>query len=222
MFLFSLFVCVFLMLLITGMMFPHINILKSAVVSVSLFFCLYTIVSSMFFLADNFRMLYVMLVCGLILSGILLFLFLVKKKRPVYDFDIRQVILPMLVCIASVPFVTLKNQYFGMGQDQGVYQTVAVNYCYGITDREQTIDEYSILPDEDARACREIAEEYFGGYDLDYTLYVDTDKDESVLPGMYQLIKEEVSVSRQCLHSGQRYQEFRVCLGYRLSFMYVP
>lgn len=185
MFLFSLFVCVFLMLLITGMMFPHINILKSAVVSVSLFFCLYTVVSSMFFLADNFRMLYVMLVCGLILSGILLFLFLVKKKRPVYDFDIRQVILPMLVCIAAVPFVTLKNQYFGMGQDQGVYQTVAVNYCYGITDREQTIDEYSILPDEDARACREIAEEYFGGYDLDYTLYVDTDKDESVLPGMY-------------------------------------
>lgn len=173
---------VLFLFLITGMIFPRINIVRSSVISVSLFFCLYTVVSSMFFLADNFRMLYVLLTCDVLLSGTAAFFYLVKKKKPEYDFDLKNVILPLIVCIAAVPFVLLKNQYFGMGQDQGVYQTAAVNYYYGLTSRIQTLDECSILEAEDADAYIAMVDTKLGGYDNDYQEFVTLDESPDTVP----------------------------------------
>lgn len=61
------------------------------------------------------------------------------------SWDIRPYWLPILVCAGGFVLVAMKHELFGMGQDEGVYQTVAINFLNGVTDRQQDFPEYHTL-----------------------------------------------------------------------------
>ena len=59
--------------------------------------------------------------------------------------DFKKYLIPLIVSACAVPMVTaVPFEYFGMGQDQGIYQTEAVMYARGWTSKQLDIKEYHI------------------------------------------------------------------------------
>ncbi|MCR5600487.1 MAG: hypothetical protein K6G33_07095 [Ruminococcus sp.] len=96
-------------------------------------------------------------------------------------YSIRNMLIPILISLIAVPFVSAKNEFFGMGQDQGVYQTQAILFMNGDTKRQKDLSEYSDLEtDHEREMFRHDVEEELRGYDIPNEDYSDTVYDRSV------------------------------------------
>lgn len=72
-----------------------------------------------------------------------------KKGGKVCD---RQDICVLIFCILMAVCMHEKNELYGMSQDEGVYQTMAISYMCGNNDNQRTMQEYGELREEDKPA----------------------------------------------------------------------
>lgn len=78
----------------------------------------------------------------------------IKHHDPLWgelDTDLRPFLIPIFLVIIGLVVSWGNFGYFGMGQDQGVYQVKAINLIYGASDRTFSFDEYDKFATDDEK-----------------------------------------------------------------------
>lgn len=135
-------------LFLIGYLYREVSILKGVTLGVTLFSFVYVISSAILFWMDWYSILKasvltsVILLCGVIICLIkkITFKFIVVPK----EWAVMAIVIALVL-----PFTIQKFEFFGMGQDQGGYQTKAINLIYGETDRISDFDELEVLESEE-------------------------------------------------------------------------
>lgn len=165
------------------------TVAEAAVMGAVLFFFTYIFGSMALFVIDRFslfRAAAAALALDISALGAAVF---VRRSKPFrlkklidLDMSVKDMLIPLAVCIAAVPFVSVKNEIFGMGQDQGVYQVQALNFMYDDNARQKDIEEYHLLDDPEAKAHFEYKVKSMGGYDIQNHDYPETVYDYNISP----------------------------------------
>ena len=131
--------------LTVGVWWKKTNVLELLVLGVVYWLCTWVISGMGLFVLDQFslRRCVIAAVSVELLVGIAAVL--VRKLRDKtpwkqlvrISWNVRAYWIPAVVLAGGFVLVAFKHELFGMGQDEGVYQTVAVNFLNGITDRQQ-------------------------------------------------------------------------------------
>ncbi|MCR5617869.1 MAG: hypothetical protein K6F83_06240 [Clostridiales bacterium] len=125
------------------------NIVEHITVGSAVYLTAHVIVSFILFLFDRYDVLscsMVMLALGFLSAGISI---LIKRSAKIQVItDIREFIIPLLIVILLVPFSIVKNEYYGLGQDEGGYQTEALMFINGDTSNSHVFGEYYDLAPE--------------------------------------------------------------------------
>lgn len=117
---------------------------------------------------------------------------IVKHRKLQIDWNIKQYVLPIIISLVSLPFVIQTFEFYGFGQDEGVYQTQAICFIYGITERQLDIEEYYHLESAYGQERLELVtgEDYLAGF---YKVY-DEDGEYYTLQSEDQAISERSGV----------------------------
>lgn len=165
------------------------DIAEIAVMGTAFFFFTYVFGSMALFVIDRFslfRAAAAALALDIAVFGTAVFVRRSKpfqfKKLADVDFSVKNMLIPLAVCIAALPFVSVKNEIFGMGQDQGVYQIQALNFMYDDNARQKDIEEYHLLKDSDDKSHFEYKVKTMGGYDIQSDDYPETVYDYDISP----------------------------------------
>ena len=167
--------------------FRRKNILEAAVLGIIGWFFAHIFASMGLFVIDRYTIFRAGFGAAFISAAALAAVLFLRRSKPFRwrhiwknDLSLREMLIPVTVCILAVPFVSMKNEYFGMGQDQGVYQTQAIYFINGDTKRQKDIDEYFELETAEEREFFESTlKETVGGYDIPDEDYPDTVYDRS-------------------------------------------
>lgn len=162
---------------------------EAAVVGAVFFFFTYIFGSMALFVVDRFslfRAAAAALALDISALGAAVF---VRRSKPFrlknlidIDLSIKDMLIPLAVCIAALPFVSVKNEIFGMGQDQGVYQIQALNFMYNDNARQKDIEEYHLLDAPEDKNHFVYKVRTLGGYDIQSRNYPETVYDYDVSP----------------------------------------
>lgn len=128
------------------------NIIESLAVGGASFICGHVILSYVLFLLNVYtptRLAIVMLLASLVVSSIVC----AYKDSiiPKTDFDIKKALIPVILVVFLMPFTIVKNEYYGLGQDQGGYQTQVLMFLSGDTKKYHHFDEYDELKTEEEK-----------------------------------------------------------------------
>ena len=172
--------------------FKGANFVYTAVMSVVMFFCSHIVSTMGLFLIDSYSLFRGMagtFLISFICLAVMMFINIRKSgKLFEYSFDMRSVIIPVIVALMALPLTATKNELFGMGQDEGVYQCVAINFMNGIDSRQQDFEEYHMLEsDSEREAFKNSVRGKLAGYDIPSEIYPDTvyDRNVSEVSGIY-------------------------------------
>lgn len=172
--------------------FKGANFVYTAVMSVVMFFCSHIVSTMGLFLIDSYSLFRGMagtFLISFICLAVMMFINIRKSgKLFEYSFDMRSVIIPVIVSLMALPLTATKNELFGMGQDEGVYQCVAINFMNGIDSRQQDFEEYHMLEsDSEREAFKNSVRGKLAGYDIPSEIYPDTvyDRNVSEVSGIY-------------------------------------
>lgn len=135
-----------------GLLYKEIETLKLVTVAVSGWFTVFVLISGIFFWMDRFALLPVLITetllmaaaaVGLLVWGRAWFFTACYKERG-----------PLVFAIIFVGFLIsfVKFDFFGMGQDQGVYQTKAIALAYGTTERQYCFPGIENMPAGELRS----------------------------------------------------------------------
>lgn len=179
---------------ISGILFSKKNLIEIVILAICCFFCSYIAGTMILFVLDQYS-----LFRGIAITAGLNFLvfiisFLICKKnlnfdfKSSLDFNSGKILIPILVSAIGLLFVSQKNEIFGMGQDEGVYQIVAINFLNGLDERQQDFAEYHTLETQEQRenfqkaVCLKLV-----GYDIPEEDYPDCsyDREISEVSGIY-------------------------------------
>ncbi len=142
---------------------------KLVVLSVVHYISYYVIVSGLLFLIDFYSIFYAVIFTFLLLLTLLAIIFFHKKVR-ILGVDIHSEFRCSYLSYAVIFILVLFNwgnfEFFGMGQDQGVYQTEAINLYYGMPLKGVTVNEYDELWDSEYKDYYEDFVHKLGGYDV--------------------------------------------------------
>ena len=160
----------FLFLAEVGRLDDH-DAVKAIILSLSKFTLLFCAISILLFSIDRFWYRYA-LISELLFSVLYCAAFCRKNKK---NFKIRcslnNVLIPLIICCVAIPFTAQKAEYFGMGQDEGVYQTEAIYLANNGISLYRSFDEYDVLPSaEEKTQYVDFLEGAVGYYRLDHTL----------------------------------------------------
>ncbi|MCR4639728.1 hypothetical protein [Ruminococcus sp.] len=170
--------------------FKKKNIIEAVTMGVIMWFFTHIIASMALFVIDKYTIFRAgtgtAILCGAVLAAVL-FLdkgkFFRRRHTLGHEFSIKDMLIPMIIAVLAIPFVSQKNYLFGMGQDQGVYQTQAILFMNGDTKRQKTITEYDGLETEREQEVFEYAvKSYLRGLDIPDESYPDTVYDRSQGP----------------------------------------
>ncbi len=176
-----------------SLVFKGANFIYTAVMSVIMFFCSHIISTMGLFVIDCYSLFrgmagtfFIVFAC----FAVMMFMNIRKKSGKLfeYSFDMRSVIIPIIVSLMALPLTANKNELFGMGQDEGVYQCVAINFMNGIDSRQQDFEEYHMLEsDSEREAFKNSVRGKLVGYDIPSETYPDTvyDRNVSEVSGIY-------------------------------------
>lgn len=190
--------------LTVGVWWKKTNVLELLVLGVVYWLCTWVISGMGLFVLDQFslRRCVIAAVSVELLVGIAAVL--VRKLRDKtpwkqlvrISWNVRTYWIPAVVLAGGFVLVAFKHELFGMGQDEGVYQTVAVNFLNGITDRQQDFAEYHTLSKEQQELFHDKVFSYLVGYDLETEDYPATVYDRNVSPvsGIYHGIPTYASM----------------------------
>lgn len=144
----NLLICGYIVLLQNG----KTNVVKLATFIPMLFLAIYILVSGCFFAFDCFDFNYVLCSCTVV-ELIVSVYFKIGKKRTMREVELssKNYIVPLTLALIAFLMSIDSFGYFGMGQDQGVYQVKAIDLLYGSTNREYVFPEYDLLETEEER-----------------------------------------------------------------------
>lgn len=122
--------------------------MKCFVIGLSAFFCEYVVLSGILFVFDAFRIAGTL--WGLLVINLLL-LIIIGRKHPfkVESFEFKKYSIFLIVFVLLIPIYQAGNGFFGMGQDQGVYQTKALFLMKDKTDKQIYYDEIEQMDSEE-------------------------------------------------------------------------
>lgn len=124
------------------------SLIESIVVGSSVFFACHIIMSYLFFLFDAYTPVnnaLAVLGVGLFVTGILILRN--RSIKPEVSTDLKGFIVPLIIILVLLPFTVVKNQYYGLGQDEGGYQTQAIMFMNGDTNKVHKFYEYYTIPE---------------------------------------------------------------------------
>lgn len=175
--------------LTTVIWFKEKNLIESVVLGLCWFFCSHVLCSMALFVPDVYTIFQTMVLTCAVNAAVLGAAVWVRRPKPFSvkglfrcDLSLKPVLIPLLVCLVALPFVSVKNEYFGMGQDEGVYQTQVLYFLNGDTAKQKTFPEYDLLSSEEQESFRYLAFNAVGGYDIPSANYPETSYDRSVSP----------------------------------------
>ncbi|MDE7310214.1 MAG: hypothetical protein K2N87_01090 [Eubacterium sp.] len=142
---------------------------KIVILSVIYYFMCYVIMSGLLFWSGFFSILraaVLTFIIILMLTGCVFF----KKKDEILTTSIHLETQVSCLSFFIISFLMLFHwgnfEFFGMGQDQGVYQTEAINLYYNVPMKGVIVDEYDELWDQQYKDYYENYIHKMGGYDL--------------------------------------------------------
>jgi len=95
---------------------------------------------------------------GIILTGIR------RRKVQKQGFDVREYFFPVILVICMLPFVWNKFGFYGMGQDEGVYQTQAIAFMNGNYGNQKELSEYETLDEAGREDYRQFVDSKLVGF----------------------------------------------------------
>ena len=157
-----------------GIWWKKTNVVEMLAFGVIYWLCAWVVTAMGFFVLDVFSLLPCAVGTVVLELAVGAAALIVRKKRDktpwrelmTVSWDIRPYWLPILVCAGGFVLVAMKHELFGMGQDEGVYQTVAINFLNGVTDRQQDFPEYHTLSEAQQETFRNSVYSYLVGYDI--------------------------------------------------------
>ncbi len=178
---FMFFLDLILVTIIYGLFIKKVNIIELIVPSMLLFFMQYIVIAGFFWWIDNFSIVKTLFMA--ILADIVFIVFEIKglkRKSIKIHWEIKLYFPVIIIVLCVLPFTFQKFEYFGMGQDEGVYQTQAIQFIYGHTEVQQDIEEYEKLETETAKQAFKLAaeESLMGFYNYDSQLPFASEKNE--------------------------------------------
>ena len=158
------------------------NIVEGAVLGVITWFFAHIFASMGLFLIDRYTVFRAGCGAAVLSAAALAAALFARRSKPFrwrhiwkHDFSVKDMLIPVIVCVLAVPFVMRKNEFFGMGQDQGVYQTQAIYFINGDTKRQKELSEYDEMEtDEEREFFESTVKGSLGGYDIPAEDYPDT------------------------------------------------
>lgn len=187
--------CVVMAALTVGVWWKKTNIIELVILGVVYFFCAWILAGMGLFVLDMFRLFR----CACATAGLILLsgvgAVLWRRKREAIpwkqlmqvSWNVHDYWIPILIGLCGLALVGIKHGFFGMGQDQGVYQTVAINMMHGLTQRQQDFAEYHRLSGEQQSLFEYYVQNRLYGYDMGSPSYPETvyDLDVSPVSGIY-------------------------------------
>ena len=170
--------------------FRHKNLIEGVVMGVVMWFFIHILVSMGLFLIDKYTVFRTAFGAASASFVIMLLALFLRRSKPFrwrhifkHEFSIKEMLIPIIICLLALPLVSVKNEFFGMGQDQGVYQTQAILFMNGDTKRQKDIPEFHDMTDPaEISAFRYNVENKLRGYDIPAPDYPETVYDRSVSP----------------------------------------
>lgn len=152
--------------------------LKCFVCGFAAFFCEYVLVSGILFFFDGFyidRTLWIQLVLNMGLLGLAVW----KGTFSAEAVSIKKYRLFLIIFVLLVPVYLSGNGFFGMGQDQGVYQVKALFLMKDKTEKQIYFDEVDKLETEDEKEVFTDDVFRYPGYDrYSSSWWFNSDKDK--------------------------------------------
>ena len=137
-----------------------------AAIDIFSFFSEYVLVSGFLFWFNCFSVIKAIVIM-LILNAAAFAVFLIKYKKIDFHYEKISFNIPLIaVILIAIPFSLSKFGYFGMGQDQGVYQVKAVDLMHTDTLRVKTFDEYQELDHQEQSEYFQSVKGRLQGYDI--------------------------------------------------------
>ena len=164
------------------------NIVRLCSVAFMTFFAEYVVCSGLLFWINVFSIHRALGIVALINLAIVVGGYLRYKALFKIEYDFRAYLIPIIICVCAIPFVFAKFEFFGMGQDEGVYQTHAIQLIYGKTDIQQDFEEYETLATEEEKEYFKTAleEQLIGLYNYDPSLpFASEDKEISDVSAVF-------------------------------------
>ncbi len=186
-------------------LFRKRHIAEILTLGVSWFFCSYICSTMLLFLLNVFTLKRGIKAACLTDAVIFLTAALTSEKIPLKEYkagfrpeaELRIFVIPLLAAVIGTPFISQKNELFGMGQDEGVYQCTAINFMHGYDSRQQDFEEYQFLESEQSRQNFQTAvHNKLVGYDIPDYDYPETVYDREISPvsGIYHGIPTYAAV----------------------------
>ncbi len=153
--------------------------------AVSVFFMLYVLSTAVLYAFGLYSLKRCEILSVIVSALICIVTVLVKRRKPVIDkIHITKYSVITLIIIIICMALSLGNyDAYGMGQDEGVYQTEAINILEGKPEWNQSIDEWKLMDDEDRDTFIDYSTWFLAGFDSYYSLkdYFDEIKDIKLL-----------------------------------------
>ena len=142
------------------------------------YFSLYIVVSGILFLLNTFSVVLALSICLFFEIVAIIILKRKLKRRVSVDCDLRNYKLLIVFIIFAVFITGTKYEMYSMGQDEGVYQTKAIEIIYRTGKNQVDFEEYRLLTNEIDRKNYYSFLEKFNGYYMNpvYPTFSDEDK----------------------------------------------
>ena len=143
------------------------SVVRSVVFSVVFYFGLYTVISGVLFWIGQFSVKRAVIAVFLVSTIVCVFSFIKKGIKEIQiEAEKKEAWIPYIAILFLCIFSAGHFEYFGMWQDQGVYQTEAINLFYDLTDWRQSISEYDELEEGEYKEYYQDEVGKLAGYDL--------------------------------------------------------
>jgi hypothetical protein len=163
-----------------------VNIIQSLVVSSVGYLCSHIVMSGLLLWIDQYSIHRTLGLC-IIIWWIPVFFCLLRHKYPKLTWQWKQYVIPFAVCALVFPILNTCFGFYGMGQDEGVYQTQAILFMNGITERQFVYDDYENLESDEDRQYYDYAvspDSLVGAYDAEEELLPAVSERAAVFHGL--------------------------------------
>jgi 4-amino-4-deoxy-L-arabinose transferase and related glycosyltransferases of PMT family len=135
---------------ICATIFDRIRVVKLLILSIILFICQYILFSCILLVANVFQVMYVLIVCLVCNSIVLLWVrrTIVKGINNI-DFSFRSELPILLMVVILIPFISIKSEPIEMAFDAGIYAAKTIDLINGETSSKKELKEYSMITEND-------------------------------------------------------------------------
>lgn len=141
---------------VIGCIRKEVNIIQSFVFASVGYLFSHIVLSGLLLWIDQYSIVRTLIMC-ILFWWILAVMCIVKHKKPHVTWQWKQYIIPLIICLLAFPIIQRPFGFYGMGQDEGVYQTQAILFMNHITKRQYDYEEYYMLDTDEEREVYERA-----------------------------------------------------------------